>query len=70
MFTCFSDCTGLSNQQPDLTCAHRTLTVSWLTNTTFTADVTEVPAELRRRLTDRLASIGSLQIVVVNMDPP
>ena len=66
----FSDCKGVLSLEPDLTCSHRTLTVLWLTNTTFTADITKIPAQLRRRLTDRLNTAPVFKLVVVNAIPP
>ena len=65
-----ADCKGIGGSEPGLKCSHSTLTVSWPTDATFSADVTEIPSVLYSTLTERLNAVPVLKIVIISMNPP
>ena len=56
-----------------MSCRDDILTVTWSTDVTFNATVTEIPEDLRQRLTDRLIIESRhpyLSLVIINNIPP
>ena len=69
----FSDCRPKVGSQAKLSCDNDTLTVTWSTDVTFDGTVTEIPDELKQRLTDRFvkeSKYPTLSIVVISRMPP
>ena len=68
----FLDCSAGSDSAT-LSCENDSLVVSWSTNVTYNGSVTEIPAYLYNRLTDRLISESRypiLNLVVISRQPP
>ena len=66
------DCSAGSDSAT-LSCDNDSLVVSWSTNVTYNGSVTEIPAYLYNRLTDRLVSESRyplLNLVVISRQPP
>ena len=56
-----------------MSCRDDTLTVTWSTDVTFNATVTEIPHDLQQRLTNRLlieCKHPYLSLVITNNIPP
>lgn len=64
----------MTGSQTQLSCDSNTLTATWLTDRTFSSQVSAVPSDLYRQLTARLqeadTKLHSFQIVVINNSPP
>ena len=68
----FLDCSAGSDSVT-LSCENDLLVVSWSTDVTYNGSVTEIPAYLFNRLTDRLISESRypiLYLVVISRQPP
>ena len=66
------DCSAGSDSAT-LSCENDSLVVSWSTNVAYNGSVTEIPAYLYNRLTDRLVSESRyplLNLVVISRQPP
>lgn len=67
-----ADCSRQADADVSMTCKNQTLTILWPTDQTYGGNITKVPSDLHRRVTDRLSlsARSLLKIVVINLQPP
>ena len=68
------DCDIKTDPAARIRCENETMiSVTWTTNVTFDATVTEIPTLLKQRLTDRVIKASRhpiLGLVIINRQPP
>ena len=67
------DCKMATVSSALMTCENDTMTVTWLTDVTYNATVSQIPADVSHRITERLVAAGRnplLSLVITNRQPP
>ena len=67
------DCKMATVSSPLMTCENDAMTVTWLTDVTYNATVSQIPADVSHRITELLVDNGRnplLSLVITKRQPP